>query len=489
MANKFNRFLGTASSLGDKGNLGDFQHAARLFVDDTFRLAPKNKFLFYVVFNINPSAMRDTSFNDRHKLEVNYLVSSADLPKYTIETENLNQYNKKTTSYKKIVYDPVNIKFHDDNNGITNSLWALYYGYYFRDRLNGQDPYTDIKPPAYLRSTYGNKQEFPFRYGLDNDSSEPFFNSIQIVTLARQRFFSYLLCNPKIIKWDHDNVDYKAGGDVLQNSMNVAYDAVIYNSGTVETDDPAGFALLHYDTVPSPLTNENTLENGINGIFESVGDLFNLNSFAGRNNRFQNLRSRTNVYQNLGNRRPAGAGSPSFFGTNYPTNSGGLQNFSFGSFSNSSNLTTALGVGASLLGAARENIFRPNIAGAINQTFSGSISPPGSSSSNTQDVYGPSLPGGTAGEPGFSGTTGQIFNDATTFEPGFSGSSGEILSDAISGQAEADAWGGSALPEYPLEVNTADFFPDPLPDTTAEILENSNYGTGDAAFDIGTPFG
>jgi hypothetical protein len=40
-----------------KGNLGDFQHAARLFVDDNLRLAPKTKFNFYVVFTIDRAAL------------------------------------------------------------------------------------------------------------------------------------------------------------------------------------------------------------------------------------------------------------------------------------------------------------------------------------------------------------------------------------------------------------------------------------------------
>ena len=31
----------------------DYRHAARLYVDDNFKLAPKQKFLFHVVFDID----------------------------------------------------------------------------------------------------------------------------------------------------------------------------------------------------------------------------------------------------------------------------------------------------------------------------------------------------------------------------------------------------------------------------------------------------
>jgi len=227
MANKFNKFLGDVlrGFLDPKGNLGDYQHASRLYVDDTFRLAPKTKFLYYVVFNINPDALNDVSFQDRHALELNYLVKNVDLPKYTINTETLNQYNRKTNVYTKITYDPVSMSFHDDNNGITNMLWALYYGYYFNDRNNSSDPYSDVSPIAYHRTTYSSKNRFPFRYGMDVDNAgssgtmAPFFSSIQLFTLSRQRFFSYLLCNPKITKWDHDTMDQSDGGGIVENKM------------------------------------------------------------------------------------------------------------------------------------------------------------------------------------------------------------------------------------------------------------------------------
>ena len=34
----------------------DYQHAARLYTDRTFALSPKNRFLYHVVFEINPLA-------------------------------------------------------------------------------------------------------------------------------------------------------------------------------------------------------------------------------------------------------------------------------------------------------------------------------------------------------------------------------------------------------------------------------------------------
>ena len=173
----------------------DWRHAARLYVNDVYRLAPKPKWLFYAVFNINSQAINNTAFQQQNRSEINYLVKRMDLPKYTLEIENLNQYNRKTTTYTRINYDQVNITFHDDNNGVSNALWALYYSHYVADRLNSQSPYSDISPPAYLTHTYDPKSSFPFRYGLDVSSSiQPFFDSIQLKQI-HLIFHKYLLKN------------------------------------------------------------------------------------------------------------------------------------------------------------------------------------------------------------------------------------------------------------------------------------------------------
>src|SRR6056300_432776 len=55
MANKFTRFLTDVFSglTNPKGRVGNYTHATRLFIDDNFRLAPKNKFNYFVRFEID----------------------------------------------------------------------------------------------------------------------------------------------------------------------------------------------------------------------------------------------------------------------------------------------------------------------------------------------------------------------------------------------------------------------------------------------------
>jgi hypothetical protein len=250
MANGFNGFLDNLGrgTFNPKGNLGDFQHAARLYVDDYFRLAPKSKFLYHVFFGINPSAVKSLNLLQRHRTEIGMLVKSVDLPKFQIKTENqVNQYNRKKNVKLAINYEPVNIKFHDDNLGVTSQLWQNYYQYYFADHNLSSNT------AAYSKNQYSGPARNQFRYGLDNNISVPFFNDITIYQLARQTYQSYTLINPIINSWNHDNMDQSQDTGVTENTMTVLYEAVYYNQGRIDGITPPGFGQDHYDRTPSPL--------------------------------------------------------------------------------------------------------------------------------------------------------------------------------------------------------------------------------------------
>ena len=57
-----------------KGNLGDFRHASTVFVDGDYRLAPKVKFLYHVVFTINTAALLYKGFKYKNQKETKDLT-------------------------------------------------------------------------------------------------------------------------------------------------------------------------------------------------------------------------------------------------------------------------------------------------------------------------------------------------------------------------------------------------------------------------------
>jgi hypothetical protein len=282
MASPFTKFLtGVAQGITNpKGQLGDWRHAERLYLDGNYRLAPRTKFSYHVVFEIDPMAMQSPTFKGKHIGETEMLIKTADLPKFTIETITKNQYNRKKVVQKSISYEPITLTLHDDSEGVTNAMWALYYGYYYRDR---NVPLNAYSPNPYLGNMYRN--------GFDNDVSVPFFKSISIYTMSQRRFLGYTLVNPMITAWQHGQVSQSDSQTPMENTMTIAYESVIYSGGAVKKGTPKGFATLHYDNLPSPLsmagggtatlTGQGGVLSGLESVFGSVADGTAFNSPLG----------------------------------------------------------------------------------------------------------------------------------------------------------------------------------------------------------------
>lgn len=237
-----------ADNTGPKGNLGDYQHASRVFVDGNMRLSPKSKFNFHVVLSINPAAIA-LPFSDANKNEVNMLVKSVDLPKFKITTHVANQYNRKKIIQSKHEYEPINIIFHDDNEGIVRKMWENYYSHYYSDYKASKKPEANFPRNAMKGFDY-----IKTAYGLDGGNAIPFFTKITIYHMAQQKWNSYTLINPIIASWSHDKLDYANSNSLCEHNIQFHFEAVNYDSGTVEADNPPGFGMEHYDTTPSSLT-------------------------------------------------------------------------------------------------------------------------------------------------------------------------------------------------------------------------------------------
>lgn len=340
---RFNGFFDNLTSgiLTPKGNMADFAHAARLFTDDNFRLAPKNKFLYHVSFSLNETVINKIAPNwdKKHGLEVNMLVKSADMPKFDIQIETKNKYNRKKNLQTRIDYSPINIVFHDDNQGLTTQLWAAYYQYYFKDGTYcsldsaGRPNQTST---AYSRyNAYQGAAANGSRYGLDNDSYEPFFTSIQVTQLARHRYTTHTLVNPLIQSWAHDTLDAASGAEPVQSTMTIVYESVFYSDGVVEEGiAPVGFAQEHYDTTPSPNSAGNSSSLfGSSGVLAGGGSV--LGDLAGGQLGIGTLITAANTAKNAkrltgeGMRNEAFSVSGRAFGNASGANVSGLNNTSF----------------------------------------------------------------------------------------------------------------------------------------------------------------
>lgn len=308
--------------------LKDQKHASRLFVDNQFRLAPKQKFLFHVSFGINVAALLETSLVQRFGQEINMLVKNIDLPNYQVDTEVLNQYNRKKVVQYKIKTQEISVKFHDDNMGLINHLWQNYYGYYYAD------PRSSGVNGSYERTAMRNSNYIPTPYGLDNGSVAPFFKYIKIYQMARHEFICYHLLNPLITSWNHNKLGYSETG-THDFDMKLQYEAVNYSVGVVDPETVEGFGDTHYDNTPSPLSGMNPDPTVKDPSFVQAFDIETLapgilNSAINQIKTAQNTQDPTVQTSTTGLLQPS------------PTNNGGISDVSFGQAATAQTTTKAV---------------------------------------------------------------------------------------------------------------------------------------------------
>jgi len=285
--------------------LRDYTHASKVFTPNSFELKPRYKFLFHVSFTINNNIPGLNNFlSGSGQRNLSYVVKTVDLPKFNIQNETLNQYNRKRVVQTKINYDPVSITFHDDSGDNVRKMWYAYYNYYYKDAAqdyngvptgtslgesgnkvtgfgyNSRDIYSDsrianVNDWGYIGEGYKDGPNGP-------SGKPPFFYDIQIYGFDQHKTATYVLINPLITTWSHDQYNYSEGAGTMQNSMTIAYETVKYYSGAVSSSQNSGDANAHgfaepdhYDKTLSPISrpgSRNTIM-GQGGLLDAAGGI------------------------------------------------------------------------------------------------------------------------------------------------------------------------------------------------------------------------
>ena len=261
--------------------LKDYRHAAKTFRTNGYENSPRFKYLFHVYFNVNTDIPKIREiFTASDTSTVGLLVKTIDLPSYEIDHDVLNQYNRKRVVQKRINYQPISVKFHDDGGDLIRRLWYNYYSYYYKDpsqkygsvnntngsigplqtQSNGSSlSARDIYDGERLVNDWGFIGESYFDGTNSDRGKPPFFRDIWIYGMNQHKWVSYVLVNPLITAWRHDQYDYSQDTGIMENSMTVAYETVKYYEGAIGADrsdtNVQGFAdPAYYDQEKSPLS-------------------------------------------------------------------------------------------------------------------------------------------------------------------------------------------------------------------------------------------
>lgn len=223
--------------------LRDYTHAAKTFLAEPgYVMAPKFGFLFFVKIVFNPPGQ---SQNGEKSKTISVLCKNADLPKFNIEFEELNKYNKKEVLPKKLKYESVSLTFHDDVKNTIRDMWLAYNTYYFAD--------ASVTPEAWaFDDTYAENRPFN-RYGLDNNQTVKFIKSVDIYSMGNHKYTKYSLINPLITSFDFDRYDYSEGSKIMEVQLRLDYETVLYYQGSTEEMPGFGKDSPYYDNKFSTL--------------------------------------------------------------------------------------------------------------------------------------------------------------------------------------------------------------------------------------------
>ena len=108
--------------------LRDSRHAANAYglnKSDLSNGTPRHKFEFFVKikFNTQLNDFVRAFLKENDQDIVHTMIKTITMPSMNIDTEVLNQYNKKRISQTRIDYNPISITFHYSVEGRTLRLW------------------------------------------------------------------------------------------------------------------------------------------------------------------------------------------------------------------------------------------------------------------------------------------------------------------------------------------------------------------------------
>ncbi len=246
-------------------HLRDSRHAANAYGFNKVNLVngtPRHKFEFFVKFNFNNEeptvrAFVNAFLNQVDQDIVTQMVKTVTMPSMQIDTEVLNQYNKKRISQKSISYSPITVTFHDSVEGRMMRLWEMYYEYYFKDGVAGEklnvgqnsgagnaiigtflerflDAFNGQSAPEHRKDQYRNDlltDNFTDNYGYNLKrigNTKYLIDSFDIFQVHGGLFSRTRIIHPRVSGFTHDTLDYEDSSGLVEMRFEFEHEGVIY---------------------------------------------------------------------------------------------------------------------------------------------------------------------------------------------------------------------------------------------------------------------
>lgn len=196
--------------------------------------SPRFQFLYFVRIDFNPELAEFTGkYFKPHDLALFIpLVKSVDQPTIKVETDVLNQYNKKRIHQKALKFNPIKLTFHDVADGKTLRLWEMYYEYYYRNGVNGVK--VDPQDKRFIKEFFnrdtvsGNFQSGDSGYNLARVGNiKNLFDSVSIYQVNGGNYSKSMAINPIITDFSPSNMSFSKD-ELCEHVITFEYEDVVY---------------------------------------------------------------------------------------------------------------------------------------------------------------------------------------------------------------------------------------------------------------------
>lgn len=198
---------------------------------------PKAKYNFIVHFELGEVAKQ--LIRKLHGTDLplgsmtSYVISSVDLPNFTMETSTVNQYNRTRNVNGKITYDPLNMTMYDTVNSAALLLIDTYRKYYYGDfsdkSLNSWRYDMVSKPQTFgaeeqLVANELNDTSLDYSWGrsifnMGDQDNGYFFKRIDIYEIDGSVYTVHNIHNPLIESVGFDGKDHESEGEPAKISL------------------------------------------------------------------------------------------------------------------------------------------------------------------------------------------------------------------------------------------------------------------------------
>ena len=193
---------------------------------------PRFKNQYFVAFKYSNLAV-GVGIDPRDTIGITHRVKSVDAPKFDIDTETLNQYNKPRIIPLRINYSPVTVTFHDDKSNIVTNFWKQIYEFYFHNGRRTDESNYSTRDSNVVTSKLGNSQAplgyENYGYYIGNkDMNMNLFQYMSLYLVANKVCHRIDLLNPYLQSMSHDQFSQEMSSELAQNTITWGYENVVY---------------------------------------------------------------------------------------------------------------------------------------------------------------------------------------------------------------------------------------------------------------------